>query len=275
MKIILPEFLKNGLHIFAALFILTAVLVPSGTLAERYHDDQEIDNGYYQVCTLNHLSEDCWERNGSFMNYTQEGFSSCVGIDVSKWNGDIDWELIKEQGVEFVIIRMGYRGYESGELVVDERFYDYIDGASEAGLMIGIYFYSQAISEEEAVDEALFVAEHISGYQVSLPVYFDTEDVRNGQARTEVMATANYNLNARAFCETMESQGYRAGIYASQEWIRKNLDLAQLEDFEIWYASYNTTPGRDYGFDMWQYTDSGELEGCDTYLDMNIRVWKD
>ena len=262
-----------GILSFLMILVVLAAAHPSAVFAERFSGGWDEDAGYYDIS--NHLDEEYWERDGSFMYYTEEGFSSSVGVDVSKWNGDIDWFSLREQGVEFAIIRVGYRGYETGEMVLDERFYDYMDGASAAGLRIGLYFYSQAIDEDEAKEEALFVINSIAGYSISLPIYFDTEDVVNGQARTEIMATANYTLNAMAFCETIESQGYRAGVYASWEWIRRNLELSRLWPYEIWYASYSPTPGRDYGFDMWQYTDLGDLYGCPSWLDMNVRVYRE
>jgi GH25 family lysozyme M1 (1,4-beta-N-acetylmuramidase) len=248
---------------------------PAIVLAERYHD-AELDStlGESSICITNHLNSSCWQREGSMMYYTEEGFTSSVGVDVSKWNGDIDWDELKAQGVEFVIIRLGCRGYEYGDLVLDDRFHEYMQGAANAGLQIGVYFYSQAIDEDEAREEAQFVIDNLAGYSIDLPVYFDTEEVAEATARTEVMAEANFTFNARAFCETIEASGYRAGVYASSAWIRRNLDLTQLADYEIWYASYGDVPGGEYGFDMWQYTESGDLSGCSTYLDMNVRVSK-
>ena len=254
--------------------MLVTLLCPGTVLAERYYGEGGSISEDGSPDVTNHLQGESWVRDGSFMYYTAEGFTSSVGVDVSKWNGDIDWYALKSQGVDFAIIRVGCRGYETGEIVLDDRFYEYMDGASAAGMDIGVYFYSQAIDEDEAVEEAYFVLEHIAGYYVSLPVYFDTEDVVGGASRTDIMATANFNLNAQAFCRTIESNGYRAGVYASGEWIRRNLDLGQLSAYEIWYAAYNDTPGREYGFDMWQYTDSGYLAGCDTCLDMNVRVYR-
>ena len=260
--------------VLSALTVLMLILFldPKPVFAERYYGEDGYGSEETGYDLSNHLREDCWEWDGSFISYQEEGFTSTVGVDVSKWNGEIDWDSLREQGIEFAVIRVGFRGYETGDLVLDDRFYEYMDGASAAGLQIGVYFYSQAIDEEEAVEEANFVINNIAGYYVSLPVYFDTEEVRMGESRTDIMATANYTLNAEAFCRTIEDQGYRAGVYASNEWIRRNLELSRLIDYEIWYAQYNTTPGRDYGFDMWQYTAQGDLDGCDTYLDMNVRV---
>lgn len=261
---------------FQNVLILTVALLfvlSSAAYAERFRGDPDNPPMDGDQDVSNHLQEECWIRDGSFMYYNSENFYSTVGVDVSKWNGEIDWEALKEQGVEFAIIRVGCRGYETGDLVLDDRYYEYMDGASAAGLDIGVYFYSQAMSEEEAVEEAEFVLNYIDGYDLSLPVYFDTEEVEDGVARTDVIPVGSYTLNAAAFCSTIEESGYRAGIYASNGWIRRNLDLSWLTDYEIWYAQYNDTPGREYGFDMWQYTKHGDLYGCDTYLDMNIRVY--
>lgn len=252
--------------------ILIIVLSLGPVQAERYYGEPGTVAETGDIDISNHLKEESWIRDGSFIYYEEEGFTSHIGVDVSKWNGEIDWMALREQGIEFAIIRVGFRGYETGEIVPDERFFEYMDGASAAGMEIGVYFYSQAIDEDEAVEEAQFVIDQIAGYEISLPVYFDTEEVGQGEARTEPIATGLYTLNAEAFCKTIESYGYRAGVYASNGWIRRNLELAWLTDYEIWYAQYNDTPGREYGFDMWQYTEHGDLYGCETYLDMNVRV---
>lgn len=254
------------------LLLLLLFVTASAVQAERYRGDPDNPPADGEMDITNHLREDCWVADGSFMYYAAEDFRSRIGVDVSKWNGDIDWYALKEQGIEFAIIRVGFRGYETGELVLDEMFYEYMNGAQEAGLDTGVYFYSQAVSEEEAVEEAQFVLNCIAGYDISLPVYFDTEEVEEGEARTDIIASGSYTLNAEAFCRTIEEHGYRAGVYASNGWIRRNLDLSWLTDYEIWYAQYNDTPGKEYGFDMWQYTKYGDLYGCNTYLDMNIRV---
>ncbi|MBQ9030582.1 MAG: glycoside hydrolase family 25 protein [Parasporobacterium sp.] len=254
------------------IFILTSLFCVSVVSAERYYGEADGANAAGEADITNHLREDCWVKDGSYLYYTEEGFTSRIGVDVSKWNGDIDWAALKEQGVEFAIVRLGFRGYETGELVLDERFHEYMAGAAEAGLEVGVYFFSAAIDEEEAVQEAGFVIDNLADYEIDLPVYFDTEEAGPGQARTEPVAAGMFTLNAEAFCKTVESAGYRAGVYASNRWIQRNLELAWLSDYEIWYAQYNDTPGREYGFDMWQYTEHGDLYGCGTYLDMNIRV---
>ena len=255
-----------------AVVLLLASLRPGVIFAERQHPEEEAGGNEYEVCTLNHLREECWERDGNFLTYTEDGYTTQIGVDVSKWNGDIDWDSLWEQGVEFAIIRIGFRGYENGELVLDDRFYEYLEGAINAGMEVGVYFFSQAIDEEEAVEEAQFVVDNLYGFQLDLPIYFDTEEVAGSEARTDYLLTANYTLNAEAFCQAIEEAGYQAGVYASQGWIRRNLDLSLLSDYEIWYAMYGSTPGREYGFDMWQYTEEGDFYGCDTYLDLNVRV---
>lgn len=266
--------MKRAVNILLSIILIMSIF-PGTALAERYAGEVTDEQNFFGSPDIsNHLKENCWVRDGSFMYYEDEGFTSRVGVDVSKWNGDIDWYALREQGISFAIIRVGFRGYEYGDLVVDDRFYDYIEGASEAGLDIGVYFYSQAVSQEEAEEEAWFVLDHIAGYNITLPVYFDTEEVGQGVPRTDIMATGSYTLNADAFCQVIEANGYRAGVYAARNWIWRNLDLTWLTEYEIWYAQYNDTPGSEYGFDMWQYTENGDLYGCDTWLDMNIRVEK-
>ncbi|MCF0228387.1 MAG: hypothetical protein HUJ76_01675 [Parasporobacterium sp.] len=260
---------RRKISIYVAVMTVICVMFFSDvTFADRFHESGED----CEDCVKNHLDESCWRRDGAFMTYDREGFYSMNGVDVSKWNGDIDWFALRNQGIQFAIIRVGYRGYENGEIMLDDRFYEYMDGAEAAGLETGVYFYSAAIDEEEAEEEALFVINKLAGYRVSLPVYFDTESSGSTAARTAVMATGSYTINARAFCETIEAQGYRAGVYASKNWYRNVLDINSLKDYDIWYAAYGDTPGTDVCFDMWQYTEKGELYGSSGYLDMNVRI---
>lgn len=253
-----------------AIALLVSMLVSVTIFADKHHTNDDGNT----ICVVSHLDEDGWKLNGQYMQYDKEGYYSMIGVDVSKWNGDIDWFALRKQGIEFVLIRVGFRGYEYGELVLDEKFYEYMDGASAAGLAIGLYFFSQAINQNEAIDEAEFVIDKMAGYRVELPIFIDTEAVPDAFARTNGMFVENYTQNAIAFCKTIEAQGYHAGVYASRKWFKRILNLPELANYEIWYAKYGNTPGEDVAFDIWQYTAEGKLEGCDGNIDLNVRVLK-
>ena len=152
---------------------------------------------------------------GGFKRYKSEDTLASVGVDVSSHQQDIDWELVAANGVEFAMIRVGYRGYTEGEIQPDDYFVQNIEGARAAGLDVGVYFFSQALDEQEAIDEANYVLEQIKDYPLSYPVIFDWEDIE-ADARTDGMDSVQLTKNAIAFCDTIEQAGYRAGVYFNQ-----------------------------------------------------------
>lgn len=192
-----------------------------------------------------------------------------VGIDVSKWNGEIDWDKVREAGVEFVIIRAGYRGSVTGSLVVDPYFEKNIQGASRAGLDTGVYFFTQAVNEIEAVEEASMVIELLKKYDVQYPVFIDTEGA-GGNGRADGLDVATRTAVCQAFCNTMESEGYRAGVYASRNWYYNQLNVDGLQNFYIWLAEYRSEPLYQGRYHMWQYTSKGQVDGIEGNVDMNV-----
>ncbi len=192
--------------------------------------------------------------------------SGVRGIDVSKWNGSVDWKAVKNSGIDFVIIRCGYRGYGSGVLVEDPTYKKNIQGATAAGLKVGVYFFTQAISAVEAVEEASMVLERVKNYSLSYPIFLDVES-SGGRAdgigkgvRTEV---------CKAFCETIQKAGYTAGIYANKTWLTEKIDASSLSSYKIWLAQYATEPTYTGKYDMWQYQSTGRISGISTDVDMN------
>ena len=190
------------------------------------------------------------------------------GIDVSKWNGTIDWKAVAKAGIDFAVIRVGYRGYSAGTLVEDPYFKKNIDGATKAGIKVGIYFYSQAITEAEAVEEASMAIALLSGYKLQLPIYFDTEYVSGGRANS--LTVSQRTVIAKAFCETVKNAGYKAGIYSNYYWLRDNLNMSELNHYYVWVAHYNDKCGYPGKYDMWQYTDMGKVSGINGNVDLNI-----
>ena len=190
------------------------------------------------------------------------------GIDVSKYQSNINWEQVKTAGVKFVIIRIGYRGYGSGALVEDSTYRRNIQGAINAGLRVGVYFYSQAINEQEAVEEASMVLSLVGGYSLPLGVYYDTESVAGGRANA--ISAAERTACAVAFCETIRSAGYSAGVYSYASWFYNALNFANISKYNIWIAQYRDTLSFSYKHNIWQYTGSGSVKGISKPVDMNI-----
>ena len=210
---------------------------------------------------------------GGFKRYRSSDTVASVGVDVSSHQQDIDWELVAANGVEFAMIRVGYRGYTEGEIQPDEYFAKNIEGALAAGLDVGVYFFSQALDEKEAIDEAQFVLDAVKDYPLSYPVVFDWEDIE-AEARTDEMDSVQLTKNAIAFCDTVEKAGYRAGVYFNQRFGYEEFDLESLQSYVFWLAEYNDTPSFSYHFQLWQYCNDGRVDGISTDVDLNLAFLK-
>lgn len=193
--------------------------------------------------------------------------SGINGIDVSKFNGSIDWNAVRNAGISWVIVRVGYRGSSVGALVEDPKFRTNAAGAAAAGLKVGIYFYTQAVNEVEAVEEASMTISLIKNYKISYPVFIDTE--KSG-GRGDSISAAQRTAVVKAFCETIRSAGYTPGVYASKSWFETNLNVSQLNSYKIWLAHYTSATNYKGRYDLWQYSDKGRVSGISTNVDMNI-----
>lgn len=211
------------------------------------------------------------DENG-IKSYADQNYRTRLGIDVSKYQNKVDWDKVKAAGVEFVILRIGYRGYgESGVLRLDERFEEHLEGARKAGLDVGVYFFSQAVSVEEAQEEADFVLEHLKGTELQCPVFFDPENIKDDTARTDDVTGEQFTENAVAFCERIKAAGYDPMVYCNMVWEAYKLDLSRLEEYGIWYVDYESSPQTPYDFEYWQYTETGTIDGIDGIMDLNIQ----
>lgn len=195
--------------------------------------------------------------------------NAVAGIDVSKWNKEIDWKKVKKSGVEFVIIRCGYRGSSTGSLVIDPYFEQNIKGALDAGINVGVYFFTQAVTDVEAVEEASMVLSLIEKYHITYPVFIDTEGA-GGNGRADNLDVENRTLVCKAFCDTIESGGYNAGVYASKNWYNNRINVEELDEYYIWLAEYRKAPTYEGYFDMWQYTSKGQIDGISGNVDLNL-----
>lgn len=208
-------------------------------------------------------------------SFIGEGYASFRGIDVSEYQGDIDWEQVKQSGIDFVILRAGLRGYGiRGKLITDSRFTDNLAGAKAAGLKVGAYFFSQAISGSEAIEEAKLALSLIDGEALDLPIYYDWEFVESNDARTNDMNGPAITDCALAFCETVENAGYEAGIYSNVNLSYYYLDLGRLSDYAFWCAAPGDLPYSYYHSGMWQYSFRGSVPGIETECDMDMMFVK-
>jgi len=210
-----------------------------------------------------------YEENG-VMYYDDENVQTFHGIDVSNYQGDIDWEKVKADGVDFAMIRVGYRGYSAGTVMEDERCRQNLKGATEAGVDVGVYFFSQATTVQEAIEEAWMVLDCIEGYDITYPIVFDWEIIFGESARTDGIPVSTLNQAAVAFCDVIESKGYKAMVYFNKRLGLLKYNLADLKDYEFWFAQYYDIPEFYYKFDMWQYSSTGRVDGIDGEVDMNI-----
>lgn len=202
-------------------------------------------------------------------NFQATSGNSRLGIDVSKWNKEIDWDRVKGAGIEFAIIRAGYRGSVTGSLVEDPYFVANMKGAAASGISTGVYFFTQAVNEVEAVEEASAVLNLIQGYHLSCPIFIDTEGA-GGNGRADGLDPETRTLVCEAFCRTIENAGYTAGVYASRNWYNNNLYTNRLDQYCIWLAEYRSVPLYQGYYQMWQYTSKGTVDGIQGNVDMNI-----
>jgi len=204
--------------------------------------------------------------------YYRDGWvpASLTGIDVSEHQGLINWNAVAADGIDFAIIRLGYRGYTDGYLYLDEYFYANVEGARNAGLMVGVYLFSQAINETEALDEAKMVLRALEGIPLDYPVFFDYEpvDAKNGRANN--ISAAQLSQNAQVFCEHVEAGGYVPMIYGNKKVIGK-IDSEIRDQYGVWFAEYGVfVPNAQFDFIIWQYSSTGSVAGVSVYVDLNI-----
>jgi len=209
--------------------------------------------------------------NDGKMKYYSDGKKiSYLGVDISRYQKDVDFEALKSDGIEFVMIRVGARGYKTGELQLDEYFQENIKKASEAGLDIGVYFFSQAVTQEEAVEEAQLVLDNIKDYEILYPVAYDMEFIENDTARVETLTRDERTAMAAAFLNHINNSGYTPMLYGDTEWLVKRIDVAKFNASCIWLAEEADIPKYPYRYEMWQYTTQGQVRGINGFVDLNI-----
>ena len=218
------------------------------------------------------LAGDNFTSDDTFKYYNVKGSSASMeGIDVSDFSGEIDWQKVKDAGVDFAMIRLGGRFYgEEGKMFVDENAVANFRGAQAAGIKAGGYFYSKAVNAEEARAEAQFLKAVLDDIVPDLPIAFDWEIVEDEEARNDTVDGAALTACARAFCDEVKSYGFEPMIYAPTRELYFKYDLSQLADVAVWVKEYNDTPTFYYRSAMWQYSDSGVIDGIEGTVDLDI-----
>lgn len=257
---------------------LNGVIIPTTLIPERYLTINGQNSERYYVtynenipaCTYDWSRLDSSDKNNWIYYDENKQPVSIRGIDVSKYQGDVDWKKVADAGVEFVIVRMGFRGMNEGTLEVDPYFKKNVEGALKAGLKVGIYFFSQAVNKKEAIEEADFVLDAIKTYNITYPVIFDTERVATYDARANSISYAQRTDNTIAFCDRVAEAGYTPMIYANTKYMVMGIDLERLEKYEKWFAVYSDNITFPYHFSMLQYSESGSIPGVTGNVDLNI-----
>ncbi len=205
------------------------------------------------------------------VHYYEEGERiSRKGIDVSRYQDKIDWEKVADDEVDYAFVRLGIRGYTEGEILEDETFQTNIEGALKNDIDVGVYFFTQAMSEEEAEEEAEFVIESIAPYKVTYPVVIDVEAVTSANARSNDLSKEDRTKYCIAFCEKVKEAGYTPMIYGNLKTFMLLLDIEQLEEYDKWFAYYDEAYYFPYDFKIWQYTNKGKVSGIKGDVDLNV-----
>lgn len=225
----------------------------------------------YPDLPVNLLDPASFSTQNGLLYYDDGTTVSECGIDVSEHQGEIDWQRVAGAGIRFAFIRIGYRGYTEGNMYPDARFEENYEGARKAGLQVGVYFYSQAVSVPEARKEAEYVLELLDGRALDLPVTIDWEYADADSARTDEIGGDLLTSISDAFCSRIENARYPAAIYFNKDTGYIHYDLGALSDYAFWIADYNETPVFYYAHEYWQYSDEGTVDGISRPVDLNLR----
>lgn len=251
--------------LMVAATVLTIILLNLPEKAEEAPPEKETKPS---VLEENPLKPEDFVYEGDYL--TCLAAPSRLGIDVSQHQGTIDWVAVKEAGVSFVIIRIGGRGYgPEGSIYFDDLAQSYYEGAKAAGLDVGAYFFSQAITETEAVEEATFVLEQTQHWEMAMPVVYDWEQL-DGKTRTSDIDPRTLTDCMKAFCKTIEDGGRSVMLYFNPDHAQSMFYIEEMAQYDFWLAYYTQWMDYPYKVDMWQYTNQGSVPGIDTDVDINL-----
>jgi GH25 family lysozyme M1 (1,4-beta-N-acetylmuramidase) len=221
----------------------------------------------------NSYSETGFQKENGLMHYYENGKDiSYAGVDISKNSGTVDFEALKKSGISFVMIKLGSRGYDTGKVTLDSSFVTNIQGAEAAGLGVGIYFYSQAVSEAEATEEVNFILQNLKGYTITYPVVMDMELVANDTARTDKLSAADKTRVTATFMSGVQAAGYIPAVYGNKEWLLTKINLQSIGQSKVWLSQPGDIPDYPYQFVMWQYSTDGKVNGISGNADLDISM---
>ncbi|MBE5876367.1 MAG: hypothetical protein E7290_05725 [Lachnospiraceae bacterium] len=205
------------------------------------------------------------------MKYYESGKQiSTFGVDISSKCGVVDFKKLKKAGCDFVMLKIGGRGYATGELIADDSFHTYMSGATSAGLDVGVYFYSQAVSKTEVKEELTLLTAQLKEYNITYPVVYMLEAVNGDIARTDGLDVATRTELAAYFMKEVKAAGYTPMLYGNKESLVTKYDMEELQKYDIWLAQSGESPDYPYAFDMWQYSTAGEIKGIEGEAHLNI-----
>ncbi len=290
LKLLNPNWVKSRLAILLIIIGIIVLVVSLLKIPEKIqHEEEEItgksqgmhiyvDDLYSGRILIPDFDIELNAYDSNQFSVNQNGYCTYpeakIGVDVSVYQGDIDWAQVKADGIDFAIIRAGFRGTTEGGLFDDELFAENVEAALANDLEVGVYFFSQAISEEEAKAEADFVLSKIKDYKITYPIVFDWEIaavMEDGTVpRTQKVNTGEISSFAAAFCKEIEAAGKIAAFYTNKHLGYEGFNLKALEKYEMWYAEYQQKPSFHYQFDMWQFTETGKVPGISGDVDVNL-----
>lgn len=256
--------IRAKMHRYACV-VLASLLVVSllglSACASRSHTPAS-DNPY----DWSHLTSS----NGRYQYRVNGQNLGVLGIDVSDHNGTIDWKSVAADGIDFAVVRVGYRGYTAGGISLDDRFEANLSGARAAGLKVGVYFFSQATTTQEAKEEADFVIKQLNGASLDYPVVFDEEPVESAGGRANNLTREQQTAIAKAFLERIEKAGYQGMVYCNQN-DSSRFDFDELSAWPVWYAEYGTSqPSQAFDYTIWQFTSTGSVKGVTGNVDIDL-----
>ena len=242
-------------------------------LLHRNTNEEEVVEYIDPVCLHPYDAIGLTSQSNGLPMYQDDLYTSSVGIDVSEHQGVIDFSTLKQQGISFVMVRCGYRGYSEGILHRDVQYFDNMKKAKEAGLQRGVYFFSQATNTDEAIEEANYVISLVKDYDLNMPIGYDMEYVTDHDRIRNLTADEKTSI-AKAFSDQLDEYGYRTYVYGSSWWLDDMIHMEDLQDHvKFWLAEYETGfPNFIHDFTMWQYSEKGQLKGINVPVDMNLYI---
>ena len=252
------------------ILILIPILIVSGgfcVICVLFTQEEPVieEKSYYDL--------DLFSIENGLMTYKDSSYKLSTGIDVSSHNGAVDWPAVKTDGIEFAMLRIGYRGAQNGILHEDEYIDANMEQAIQNYLRVGVYFFSSATSSKEIDEEVDLVLNKIKGYKITMPVVFDMEEFDQG-GRIDDLSMEQRTKLALRFCKKIKEAGYTPMIYGNMTWLYQNYDFEKISKYPIWLASYSTRCPMEDKFDMWQYSNQGRVNGIPGDVDINIYLQK-